>query len=75
MDGDERLVLGALNLGQVLGGLVDEQVEQIQELLVGVDHNLFVRACIVQRVLRVTRPDHLQSQQPNLPTEETKSFQ
>lgn len=59
MDGDECLKLDALKLAQVLGGLIDERVEQIQKSLVGGWHHLFIVASIGESLLSITRPHHL----------------
>ena len=59
VDGDERFELDSLKLLQVLGGLVDEQVEQVEEALVRGWHDLFIVARIAEGLFRVTSPDHL----------------
>ena len=66
VDGDQSLVLLPLHLLQVLGGLTDEQVEHVQELGVGVAHDLLVHPAAAQRVLSIPRPDHLDSQDADL---------
>lgn len=66
VDGDERLELNALNSSEVSRRLVDQGVQQFEELVVGLGHNLFVSARCHQRRLSVTRPDHLDTQQPDL---------
>ena len=66
VDCDQSLVLLPLHLLQVLGGLTDEQVEHVQELGVGVAHDLLVHPAAAQRVLSVPRPHHLDSQNADL---------
>ena len=59
--GDERLKLGALDLGQVGGGDVNQLVQQLAEPLVGRLHHLLVHASVGQRILSLFGPDHLQT--------------
>ena len=59
VDGDQRLEHDSLELLEILGRLVDERVEEIQEALIGRRHDLLVVARVAQRLLRVTCPDHL----------------
>ena len=66
MDGDERLVLGPLHLVQILGCLTDEGVEDVEELVVSLRHDLAVQSGVGERVLRVAGPDHLQAQDTDL---------
>ena len=66
VDGDERLELGALDLGEVTRRLVDERVEQLEEGLVRLLHRLLVVARHLQRLRRVTCPDQLQTQLTDL---------
>ena len=66
VNGDERLELGTLDLGEVTCRLVDECVEQLEEGLVRLLHRLLVVARHLQRLRRVTCPDQLQTQQTHL---------
>ena len=68
VDGDECLIFGPLHLGELLGRLVNEEVEHLQKLLVGVGHHFLVCASVVEGVLRVPSPDHLDAQQAHLET-------
>ena len=66
VDGDERLELGALDLGEVTRRLVDERVEQLEEGLVRLLHRLLVVARHLQCFGRIAGPKQLQAQQANL---------
>ena len=66
VDGDERLKLCPLHLGQFLCRAVDECGQQIIELDVHVLHDFLVRACVLQSDFSVTRPQHLDTQQADL---------
>ena len=59
VDGDERLELGPLDLGELLRRAVDERTEQLAELLTRVLHDLLVGPRVAQRDLGVARPQHL----------------
>ena len=72
MNGDERLKLGPLDLGELLRGAVDEHAEQLAELLARVLHDLLVGARVAQRDLGVTRPQHLDAQQTDLQKRQTR---
>ena len=58
-DGDERLELGSLDLAEIPRGLVDEGVEELQKVLIGLRHHLPVVLGLFESLLRVPRPDHL----------------
>ena len=66
MNGDQRLEFSPLHLGQLLGGDVDQGVEQVEELLVGGRHDFLVGARVFQGLLGVPGPDHLYAQQTHL---------
>lgn len=68
VDRDECLELDPLYLGEVSCGLVDERVQQFEELVVGLHHDLLVLARLRQRQLRVSGPDHLDAEQAHLLT-------
>ena len=59
MYGDDGLVFCSLKPLQILGCLGDEGVEEFEENLVGLCHDLLVILGIGQGVGRVTSPDHL----------------
>ena len=63
---DQSLILLSLHLLQVLGGLADQQVEHVQELGVGVAHDLLVHPAAAQRILSIPRPHHLDPQDADL---------
>ena len=58
-DGDERLELSSLDFAEISRGLIDEGVEEFQEVLIGLRHHLPVVLGLFERLLRVSRPDHL----------------
>ena len=66
VDGDERLKLGSLHLGQLFRGLGDESVEQLQEGIIGGRHDLAVVLGMGQGLGGIARPDQLKSQQAHL---------
>lgn len=66
VNGDEGLKLDPGKLAQVLGGLLYQQVQHVQEPLVGGRHDLFVISCILQCLLCIPGPDHLDTQQAHL---------
>ena len=43
---DECLVLGSFHLGELSGRHLNQSVQDVEELLVGVGHDLFVGACL-----------------------------
>ena len=69
VDRDQGLVLGAFHFVQVLGGLANQGVEQVKELVVGLLHDLAVGPRLHQSRLRVTGPNHLNTQDSNLSLE------
>lgn len=66
VNSDEGLKLCPLHLGQVLCGLVNQDVQQVQERLVCLLHDLPVVAGVGQCLCGVTGPDHLDTQDSNL---------
>lgn len=66
MDSDEGLELCPLHLGQVLCGLVNQDVQQVQESLVRLLHDLPVVAGVGQSLCGVSCPYHLDTQDSNL---------
>ncbi len=66
MNGDECLKLSPLNLGEVLGGDINQHVQHLQEDIVSVVHNLLVTATAVEGYFSISRPDELDAQNPNL---------
>ena len=48
VDSDQGLKLGPVNLGEVLHSLPDQGVEHVQELVVGVAHDLLVHPAILK---------------------------
>lgn len=63
---DECFELGALDLAEVTGGLVDERVEQLQEAVVGGLHDLAVVPGLLQGIRRIPGPQQLDTQQAHL---------
>ena len=59
MDCDERLKLGSLHLRQISRRLVDQHVEQLQEVLIGLLHDFTIILGIFQRLRGVTGPYQL----------------
>lgn len=70
VDSNESLIFCSLYRFQVSCGLVDEKVEKIQEAVVHVSHYSFVCSGLGECHFRVSGPNHLQSQDPNLPSQE-----
>lgn len=66
MDGDESLKLDALQPGEIPRRLVNQGVQQLQELVVGLSHQLLVRAGLHQSRLCVSCPYHLDPEDANL---------
>ena len=66
MDCDESFKHATLDLCEVLGSHVNEHVENFQELLVNVVHDLLVCPSIVESKFCVSGPQKLDSQDPNL---------
>lgn len=66
MDGDERLKLAPLYLGQVLCCDINEHIQHLQEDLVSVGHDFLVTFRVVQGNLSISGPDELDSQDANL---------
>ena len=63
---DQSLKLDALDLGQIGGRDGDQRVENVQEVLIGVLHDLFVEFGVVQRFFRLLGPNHLNTKQTDL---------
>lgn len=51
VDGDQSLVLDPVKFGQVVGGLLDEHSEEVQEFLFGEDHHLLAEFGIFKGLL------------------------
>lgn len=66
VDRDQGLELDPLHLLQVLGRLTDEGVEQVEELVVGLLHDLPVGPGLDQSGFGVASPDHLNTEDSNL---------
>ena len=66
VNGNERLEFGSFDLGKVTSCLVNQRVQKLQESLVGAVHGFLVVARVLQRVSRVTCPDQLDAQKPDL---------
>ena len=69
VDSDESLVLGPVNLGELLGRAVNEGGQQVTELVTHRLHDLLVSSRVAKRDLSVTCPQHLDAQQTNLKAE------
>ena len=63
---DERFELCPFHLGQIFRRLLDENVEHVEEELIGLRHDPAILSGILQRVLGISRPHHLDAQQTNL---------
>lgn len=66
VDGDERLEFGALDRREIARRLRDEQVQEAEERLVRLLHDLPVVLGVLQRLRRVARPDQLDAQDAHL---------
>ena len=66
VDGDQSLILCPLHLLQILCCLTDQRVEDVQELVVRLPHDLPVRPAVAESSLGVPRPDHLETEDPDL---------
>lgn len=66
LNGNQRLELGTLHLRQVLGRLVDEEVEELLEAVVRLRHDAAIEFCVDERLRRVASPEQLQPQKSNL---------
>mgnify|MGYP006888601429 CR=1 FL=1 len=66
VDCDQCLVLCTIHLIQVLCGLTNQCVKQVQKLVVRFLHNFSIRSGLNQGRLRVTGPYHLNSKDSNL---------
>lgn len=66
MDGDEGLKLDALQPGEVTSRLVNQGVQQLQELVVSLSHQLLVGTRLHQSRLCVSCPDHLDPEDAHL---------
>lgn len=74
MDSDEGLELCPLDLGQVLCGLVNQDVQQVQESLVRLLHDFPVVAGVGQSLCGVSCPYHLDTQDSNLKQTDQNHF-
>lgn len=63
---NEGLVFSSLNFGELSGCHGNELVQNVQELLIGVLHNFLVHSSIVQSLLGISGPQHLETQQTDL---------
>ena len=66
VDGDHCLKLCAVRLGELLGGHLNDRVEDLLEVVVGGLHDLAVSARPYQSLCGSSRPDDLQAKEPNL---------
>ena len=66
VDRDQGLELYPLHLLEVLGRLTDEGVEEVEELVVGLLHDLTVGSRLDKSCFGVASPDHLDSEDSNL---------
>lgn len=66
MDCDESLIFGPLHSFQVSCGHVNQRIEQVKEQLVGFSHDAAIKAGIGQSLLRVSGPNHLDTEQAHL---------
>ena len=66
VDGDQSLILCPLHLLKILCGLADQCVENVQELVVRLPHDLPVGPAVAEGSFRVPRPDHLEAENPDL---------
>lgn len=73
VDGDESLKLYTLHLLQVLSGDCNEGVQHLEEVCIGLSHDLLITASTPQRHLGVTCPDHLDAQQTHLVQAHTRN--
>ena len=58
-DGDESFELGSLDFAQISCCLVNQCVEQLQEILVGLRHYFTVVLGLLQSFGRISCPNHL----------------
>lgn len=68
MNSDQSFKFDPFYLEKVSSGLVYQRVQQLKELIVGLDHNLFVLPGLHQCQFRVTRPDYLDTEKTDLRT-------
>lgn len=61
VDGDKGFVFNPFYRAKILGGHVDESVEEIQEGLIGFGHNFTVVTGISQSFFGISCPNHLDS--------------
>ena len=66
VDRDQGLELDPLHLLQILCRLTDQRVEEVEELVVRLLHDLSVRSRLDESCFRVPGPDHLDAQNSNL---------
>ena len=59
MNGDQGLIFDSFKLSQFLCCLFNESVEQVQEALVGGWHDFLVVTSVVEGLLSIPCPDHL----------------
>ena len=63
---DQGLELGSLHLLQVLGRLANQRVQEVEELVVRLLHDLTVWSGLNKGCFRVTGPDHLNAENADL---------
>ena len=73
VDGDEGLKLHTLHLLQVLSGDCNEGVQHLEEVRIGLSHDLLITTSTSQGHLGVTCPDHLDAQQTHLVQAHTRN--
>ena len=66
MNCNQSLILDALDFGQIGGRDGNQRVKNVQKVLIGVLHELFVVFGVVQRFFGLFGPNHLNTKQPNL---------
>ena len=66
VDGDESLELPALNLGEVLCGDINQDVQDVQEFHVSGIHDLPVWAGVAESDLSIPRPEKLDTKNTHL---------
>ena len=60
--GDERLVLGAFNLGQLFGCHFNQHVQDLLKVIISCLHDFLVAASILEGLSSSRGPDHLETQ-------------
>ena len=67
--GDQSFIFQSFSLVQVLGGLLNQKVENVQELVVGLPHHLLILSAAQQCILSISGPEHLNTKYCHLSLE------